>query len=311
MISKVIPDEEMGMTEDGIIPDIRIDALGVLGRLNSGQCIEQELNWIADTVRDKVSKMSNIDKQISLIMKFIKMCNKDQYDEMEEYLSDMSDDDKKKFVEDILNDRIYIMQSPIYSITGDEMLDLYNEFEPEKTYMYYKDDDGRTHRSLRKVIVADEYFLRLKQEPISKISIRSKSLINPRSFMPIKSTKSGKHKSIYADQCNKIGEQELNILMLSNDSDALDYFYRSSSSSVDGRRSKTLFTDDPKHGFIIEMKSKNSRSVDMLNAYLKAMGYAILIEREEDPQETEEFGVECDTPDVPDYIMNLFEKSKN
>lgn len=106
-------------------------------------------------------------------------------------------------------------------------------------------------------------------------------------------------------------EQELNILMLSNDSDALDYFYRSSSSSVDGRRSKTLFTDDPKHGFIIEMESKNSRSVDMLNAYLKAMGYALQIEYSDDTEEVEEYEVKCDVPDIPDYISNLFDKVNN
>lgn len=108
---------------------------------------------------------------------------------------------------------------------------------------------------------------------------------------------------------NKIGEQELNILMLSNDSDALDYFYRSSSSSVEGRRTTTLFTEDPKNGFIINMETKNSRSVDMLNAYLKAMGYALEIEYEDDNDGIDCYEVKCDVPDVPDFISNLFEKS--
>ena len=99
--------------------------------------------------------------------------------------------------------------------------------------------------------------------------------------------------------------------MLSNDSDALDYFYRSSSSSVDGRRSKTLFTDDPKHGFIIEMPSKNSRAVDMLNAYLKAMGYALDIEYSDNYIENEDkqYEVKCDIPKIPKYITNLFDKN--
>ena len=98
--------------------------------------------------------------------------------------------------------------------------------------------------------------------------------------------------------------------MLSNDSDALDYFYRSSSSSVEGRRSKTLFTEDPKHGFIIEMESKNSRAVDMLNAYLKAMGYKLEIEWEDNCDEHEELEVQCDVPDIPDYIKDLYDKKK-
>lgn len=108
----------------------------------------------------------------------------------------------------------------------------------------------------------------------------------------------------------KITEQELNILLLSNDTDALDYFYRSSSSSVDGRRSKTLFTDDPKKGFIIEMPNKNSKSVDMINAYFKAMGYALDIEYGKDSTDTETFNVECEVPDIPDYLSNLFNNVK-
>lgn len=98
--------------------------------------------------------------------------------------------------------------------------------------------------------------------------------------------------------------------MLSNDSDALDYFYRSSASSVEGRRSKTLFTDDPKHGFTIEMESKNSRAVDMLNAYFKAMGYKLDIEYEDDYDGVEEFEVECDVPNIPNYIKDLYDKKK-
>lgn len=201
VISKVISDKEMGITEDGIVPDIRIDALGVLGRLNSGQCMEQELNWIANLVQSQIAQKKDLDKQFKLLFKFIKMVNRDQYNDLVEYVDGLSEDEKKDFINDIINDRIYIMQSPIYSITGDEMLELYNEFEPKKVKMIYTDLDGRQIESIRSMIVADEYFLRLKQEPISKTSVRSKSLINPRSFMPIKSTKSSKHKSIYADQC--------------------------------------------------------------------------------------------------------------
>lgn len=309
VISKVISDKEMGRTEDGITPDIRIDALGVLGRLNSGQCMEQELNWIAELVRQQIAQKDDMDKQFKLLFKFIKLVNRDQYNELYDYVESLSKDEKKSFIQEIIDDRIYIMQSPIYSITGDEMLELYKEFEPKKVKMIYTDIYGRETETIREMIVADEYFLRLKQEPISKTSVRSKSLINPRSFMPIKSTKASKKKAILPDQCNKIGEQELNILMLSNDSDALDYFYRSSSSSVEGRRTTTLFTEDPKNGFIINMETKNSRSVDMLNAYLKAMGYALEIEYEDDNDGIDCYEVKCDVPDVPDFISNLFEKS--
>lgn len=201
VISKVISDKEMGKTEDGITPDIRIDALGVLGRLNSGQCMEQELNWIAELVRQQIAQKDDMDKQFKLLFKFIKLVNRDQCNELYDYVESLSKDEKKSFIQEIIDDRIYIMQSPIYSITGDEMLELYKEFEPKKVKMIYTDIYGRETETIREMIVADEYFLRLKQEPISKTSVRSKSLINPRSFMPIKSTKASKKKAILPDQC--------------------------------------------------------------------------------------------------------------
>ena len=295
----------MGITDDGVVPDIRMDALGVVGRLNSGQCFEQELNWMADKVLSSIKKEKSLKKQFALLLKFIKSINKEEYNELVEYLDNCSNSEKEDFMNEIINDRIYLVQSPLSCVSGDDMYKLYKDIEPEKTYLNYIDENGRKYKSLRKVIVADEYILRLKQEPITKISVRSKSLINPRTFLPIKSTKASKHKIIYPDQSNRIGEQELNILMLSNDSDALDYFYRSHSSSVTGRRSTTLFEDDPDNGFIIDMDSENSRVVDMFNAYLKTMGLKLDIQCD-NSDDGKSIDIQCDVPEIPNYLKKLF-----
>lgn len=93
--------------------------------------------------------------------------------------------------------------------------------------------------------------------------------------------------------------------MLSNDSDALDYFYRSHSASVTGRRSTVLFEDDPDDGFIIDMDSENSRVVEMFNAYMKTMGLKLDIQCD-NPEDNESVNIECDVPKIPDYIKNLF-----
>lgn len=304
VISKVIPDEEMGISEDGIVPDIRMDALGVVGRLNSGQCIEQELNWIADKVKNEMKKHNNTKKQLSILMKFIKMINKEEYEKLKEYIENKSSDELKEFINSILTDRIYMIQSPINCVSGDDLFELYKEFEPEKTTITYKDENGMEYKTIRPLIIADEYILRLKQDPITKFSVRSKSMINPRTFLPIKSTKASKHKIIYSDQSNKIGEQELNILMLGNQPEAIDFFYRSHSSSVIGRRSEALFKEDPDEGFIIDMESDNSRVVDMLNAYFKTMG--IRLDIDYDKAMDEPTDIECNIPKIPGYIKKLF-----
>lgn len=311
VISKVIPDEEMGITEDGIVPDIRMDALGVLGRLNNGQSIEQELNWIAELVRREMEQSDSYKKKLNLLYKFIKMVNKKEYNKLVKYIDNLKETDGKHAVEDfidsIVNDRIIIMQSPMDSISGDELYELYKEFKPKTYKMVYTDDDGNKYTSLKPMIVADEYILRLKQEPDTKFSVRYKSMINPRSFLPIKSTKAAKHKTIYSDQSNRIGEQELNVLMLSGDSDALDYFYRSHSSSVSGRRSTVLFENDSSNGFIIDMPSENSCVIDILNARFKSMGYLLNIQYHNSNDDNSCYD-EYDIPEIPEYIKKLYKK---
>lgn len=101
-------------------------------------------------------------------------------------------------------------------------------------------------------------------------------------------------------------EQELSILLLSNDVDALDYFYRLYSSSISGRRDTTLFTKESDKGFIINMESERSRVVEQANVYLKSMGFRLEIEYEDDEETEEEIEVECDTPKIPSYIEKLF-----
>ena len=314
VISKVLPDDEMGITEDGIVPDIRMDALGVLGRLNDGQCIEQELNWIAELVKSElIHNVTNTKDQIKLILRFYDAVNPDQAKELRTYIEKIKDKhgDKglKEFVQSIIDDRFIIMQSPTHSISGDGLYKLYQEFTPKMLKIEYTDDNGDTVHTVRPMIVADEYIMRLKQEPETKFSSRFKSMINPRTFLPIKSTKASKHKTIYSDQSNRVGEQELNVLMLTGDSDALDYFYRSHSSSVDGRRSSVLFEEDSKDGFTIDMPSEKSCVIDMLNAHLKSMGKRLHIEcntQYDDVDKEEEKDV-YDIPKIPHYIRKLYE----
>ena len=123
-------------------------------------------------------------------------------------MNDVDYDEKEEFLLGILyNDEpIYIEQSPINSVTGDDLYNLYHDYDMKKTNIRYKNINGSSTKALRQVIVADEYFMRLKQEPITKYSARSASLINPTSFLPIKSLNNRKHKTLFQDQANRINK---------------------------------------------------------------------------------------------------------
>lgn len=101
--------------------------------------------------------------------------------------------------------------------------------------------------------------------------------------------------------------------MLSNDPDALDYFYRSYASSVTGRRDTTLYTEDPRNGFEINMKSERSKVIDKLNALIGSVGYELRIEYDEDydkNQEDSDINKSYD-PQVDKYPKYLKKKEYN
>ena len=319
VISRIQSDEEMGVTEDGVHPDIWVDALGVLGRLNSGQVFEQELCWIADKVeRNIVDKGDPHDDkirkwQMKYLLNFIKKVSKDQY----EYLSNknMSKEDEIELIEGFINgtDHLKIQQPPLDCITGDDLFQLYNDYDMKKSPLYFYNPNGSKYRTIRTLIVADEYFLRLKQEPITKLSQRSMLFINPINSTPMKSTGYKKSKLLVQDQANKLGEQELAVFMLANDPAALSYFYRASSGSVVGRRDETIYTEDPSNGFIIKPKSNKSCSVDKFNALLKTIGFSLDIDIDDKNDDEEDYDIidelnesfKTNTDNIPKYIKDL------
>jgi hypothetical protein len=306
VISRVITQAEMGYTETGIPIDIRIDALGVIGRLNSGQSIEVELNRAAVAVKMTLSSMTDNNARIKILSRFLTIANKKYADiVMANYNSYTTEDERNAFFNDIIEDRIYIWQEPLHAITGDRLKHLYEEFKPQPYTITVKDEDGE-FKVRRQCIVGEEYILILKQLAISKFSVRSKGLINPRTSLPSKSLRYQKKKSLFADQAIRFGEQELGVLQLSNNMEALDYFYRFYASSVTARRDDSLYTSDPLEGYTIDSVKTNSRMVDILNAFLKSMGFKILIDVDENLGEEPVETFEAETMNLPDYIKDLF-----
>lgn len=97
--------------------------------------------------------------------------------------------------------------------------------------------------------------------------------------------------------------------MLSNDADALDYFYRSYASSVTGRRNTTLYTEDPRDGFEINMDCERSKVIDKLHALIGSVGLDLVIEfnEEYDSEKDEKAINESYDPGVkkfPKFIKN-------
>src|SRR5690606_5730136 len=85
VISQILPDEEMPITEDGRRAEIILNPLGVISRLNPSQLFEQELNFIATYIQDKIKKTEDTDKCEELLFDFLGRINPSQCESLRNY----------------------------------------------------------------------------------------------------------------------------------------------------------------------------------------------------------------------------------
>lgn len=275
VISRILPDDEMPVLETGEPVDIIFNTLGVINRLNSQQLFEQSITFICNRVRERMRTLDSLDEKEELLLKIVSHFNKEQGKKMKKYLKGLSDDDKLIFFESIIEEGIYIHTPPLWEDEPifDKLRRIYKEFDWIKPYDVYVNKFGRRIKILKPLIVGDMYVIKLKQTSKKGFSARSTGSISKKG-VPEKSDKAKIHQELYSKTPIRIGDQENvnSAIGVSPETIAqMHLFYRS---SVIGRRD--LGTDlAVKLGELKDFKYSDeftNRNVEILQAYLKAMG---------------------------------------
>jgi DNA-directed RNA polymerase subunit beta len=72
VVSRIVPEEDMPYTEEGIPVDIVLNPLGVPSRMNIGQILEIHLGWAADHLGKQLEKMVELKREADEVRKFLK-----------------------------------------------------------------------------------------------------------------------------------------------------------------------------------------------------------------------------------------------
>lgn len=278
-ISLILPDDKMPITKSGVRAEIIINSSTCINRENVGQLFEVSTNFMSQTLLEFMnSGVLHFEEAMEYYKQYLSYVIPCQAKAFEEYFDNLEVDDQQFFFEHLMNDiGIYISMRPITeSIDIDRMKFIYDKFTFMKQYeviVPQKCSNGniRYITARRPLIIAKQYFYRLKQHAEDKFSVVSLSATNIRNENSRNNSKKN-YESIYAKTPVRFGEMEtgnLGHLGMETVVTALMLY----SSSPHGRRlSEQLLTGDP---FTIDIKlddqSKN-RSVEILNAYLTTMG---------------------------------------
>ncbi len=176
VISIVLPVEDMPFLEDGTPVDIVLNPLGVPSRMNVGQILETHIGWACKELGKKLGELLKAKKERHEIEEFLKEIYSIGFDDsqnLQNYLSSLSDEDFRSLIEYYAEKGIPI-KTPVFEGATEEdvkaFLRLAGLPEDGKTILY----DGMTGEPFEmRVTVGYMHMLKLIHMVDDKVHARS------------------------------------------------------------------------------------------------------------------------------------------
>ncbi len=298
VVSRVVDDALMPRTEDGELIEMILNPEGVPNRENGGQLYELDITGLSSDLLKVIKTYTETgiyetEEAYNTIVDYIKNLSTEQAEYIEMMFDDLQaikdphiySDIKREFVAEIVDDdRLRINLQPIRdSLTIDDLAELHKAvpWGDDKYLMVPMIDSNgsiRYIKSRRKVTVGYKYTYRMKQYGEEKWTVTSLSSTNIKNEN-IRNKASSNHKALHPSTPVKIGDMEAEDLSHMG-SEALVMNLMILSLSPQGRRKvEDLLTKDPYNVNITIDNNARNRSVEILNAYLKALGLRIVFDK--------------------------------
>jgi len=275
VIATVRKDEDMPITEDGRRVDLILNMLGIINRTTAMPLYEMFINSASRKIRAKLSELKTLKEKEKLLFDYIEIWNEEQEDEMHQYYKSLDKKDKEKYIQDAIDDGIYIHQTPLWETKPI----FYRCLELMKKYPFIKRDNlyinkwGKLHKVLTPSIVGEMYCMKLKHSDKRGFSARSTGAIDDKG-LPSRSFKSKAHLEKASSSCIRFGEFEtlnFSIGVLPEDLAVFHALYRT---SIKGRKDIVMSMFDEEGIHSIDNKY-TSRVAEIFNVTLKELGIEV------------------------------------
>ena len=209
VISHILPPEESWFMEDGTPIHLVVAALGIVGRLNPAQLNEFSINELSATAVEMMKATPDVNKKLRVVYNLMKFLNSDEADDFKKWCKKLDDKDKAKFAKRIEREGIIIVQDPVDNANIFDIAEAYEHFPAKWQRIVFP--DGK--KSMRKVLCSKMFYVRLKQDPLEKYSVRSRGPVNPLTTLPAKSNMKKKGLEPFSDVPVRFGEYEIEIIL--------------------------------------------------------------------------------------------------
>lgn len=288
VISKVLPDDQMPVTESGLHVQLLMNVRGVINRTTAEPLFETDITYcIRMLIKHMKEDCKTLKEREDLLFKFMDIANKPQSEEMKQiYHTFSTDSEKEEFINSCMDDFIQFRQPPMFEYKPFfyRLQELYNTFDwldkGEDVYVY---TNGRYVKSLRKFRIGYMYMLVLKQTGRSGFIARSTGAINACEY-PTKSNGNKNNQKDISDNPIRFGEYETIGFEIGTKPEELALFEALFRTSPKARADFIRYQVQP---FSKKLKESipdkyTSRVAEMCNVYLKSIGLGMRFIDEDD-----------------------------
>lgn len=288
VVARITPKELMPHLETGKPVDIILEALGPVNRLNIMQLYELSINFVSNRNIEYMKTLDDVKEKEKILFKMLKIFGHNQYERIKDnYVKTCKTKAQKNHYFEIVEKYgIFINVPPYWSDINlyNALQECYKEFpwvQPYKVF-FYDETSQRWVKMMNDQIIAEMYFLKLKQSPKKGLSVRSTGSIN-RKGVPDKTDSAKRFQTPYSNIPIRRGKQETENDMISIDPEKIAIEQLAFRSSPLARRK--LATQLMENYLGVDKfepdDTMTNINVQILSAYLLMMGLELSFEHDE------------------------------
>lgn len=312
VISQIRPDDEMPYYYDingnKVVVQLLFNVLAIINRTTAFPMYEISINYICNKFREQISKAKTLKQKEKLLFGIINDFNEKQAREMKRIYDELSTDEKKKYIQDVVDDRIYIHQPPMWEEKPIffRLLDIYNKYDFLTPYDMYIQKWGREIKLLNPAFMGEMYIIKLKQTSRKGFSVRGTGSINGKG-LPERSYKNKSFTERTSSTPIRFGEFEtlnFSIGIIPEDIQLFHLMYRTSAKGRRELAEQLLKSNDE---FEIS-DTYTSRVAEIFAVILKSLGLKLeFIDEDNVVQEFSDDSVKLHVLDGKEYLCTDYQ----
>lgn len=202
VVSEIRDDEDMPYTKDGRRVELLLNLLAIINRTTSFLLFELFINGSSFKVRQHMKELPTLTEKANELFDYMKILNEKEYQSQYKFYKSLSKKEKEKYIEDAINDGIYIHQPSMW----EDKAIFFKSQEVRNKFPYIQSDKlyisrwGQEFPVLSEYYIGEMYMMKLKQSDRRGFSARSTGALDNKS-LPTRSFKSKSHMERTSSSC--------------------------------------------------------------------------------------------------------------